>query len=113
MSFTDDIKSLAASVPEQMPYLRTEEATKIALVMPFIKILGYDVFNPVEVVPEFTADVDPRRADRVDYAIMKDGKPIMMFECKAANSNLDKDEKWKQLFLYFAATEVKFAILTG
>jgi hypothetical protein len=113
MSFSDEIKTLAGHVTEHKEHCRTEEATKQALIVPFIRILGYDVNDPKEVVPEFTADVDPKRSDRVDYAIMKDDKPIMMFECKAVNSNLEKDEKWKQLFLYFAATEVKFAILTN
>ena len=86
MNFTDEIKTLAGHVPERMKKCKTEEATKAALIQPFIRALGYDVNNPVEVVPEFTADVDPKRINRVDYAIMSDGKPIMLFECKAANS---------------------------
>ena len=56
MDFIDKIRDLATRVPRQLDYCTTEEATKNALIMPFINTLGYDVFNPREVVPEFTAD---------------------------------------------------------
>lgn len=49
--------------------LLTEEAAKTALVMPFIQTLGYDVFNPSEVIPEFCADVGTKKGEKVDYAI--------------------------------------------
>ena len=49
--------------------LLTEEAAKTALVMPFIQALGYDVFNPSEVIPEYTADVGTKKGEKVDYAI--------------------------------------------
>ncbi len=55
MDFIDKIRELAARVPKQLDYCTTEEATKNALVMPFINALGYNVFNPREVIPEFTA----------------------------------------------------------
>jgi hypothetical protein len=49
--------------------------------MPFIQALGYVVFNPAEVVPEFTADVGTKKGEKVDYAVMRGGKPIILFEC--------------------------------
>ena len=77
-----------------------------------IKTLGYDVFNPEEVVPEFTCDVGTKKGEKVDYAIMKDGNPIMLFECKSANTNLEKEHA-SQLYRYFSVTEVKVGVLTN
>jgi hypothetical protein len=58
MEFSEKLSALAAKVRQQRDVIQTEEATKNAFVMPFIStILGYDVFNPLEVVPEFIADV--------------------------------------------------------
>lgn len=48
--------------------------------MPFISALGYDVFNPTEVIPEFTADVGTKKGEKVDYAIKKDDKIIILIE---------------------------------
>ena len=42
----------------------SEEATKTALVMPFLEVLGYDVFDPREVVPEYVTDVGLKRGDK-------------------------------------------------
>jgi len=112
MDFLDELKALAQRIPSQLPYLETEEATKNALVMPFINILGYDVFNPTEVVPEFTADVGTKRGEKVDYAIMKDGKPTLLFECKTAKANLAQEHA-SQLFRYFTVTEARIGVLTN
>jgi hypothetical protein len=56
MDSIDKIRELSASVPKQLDYCTTEEATKNALVMPFINALGYNVFNPRELIPKFTVD---------------------------------------------------------
>ena len=112
MDLIDEIQALAARIPNQLEHLQTEEATKTAFVMPFINALGYNVFDPTEIVPEFTADFGGRKGEKVDYAIMRDGKPIILFECKVANANLD-DNHASQLFRYFTATEARFGILTN
>ena len=112
MDFIDEIKALAARIPKQMEHLQTEEATKNALIMPFINALGYNVFDPTEVMPEFTADVGIKKGEKVDYAIMKDGKPIILFECKRASANL-AGEQASQLFRYFTATDARFGVLTN
>lgn len=112
MDFVEQIRALAAGVPGQLEHIRTEEATKAALIMPFITALGYDIHDPTEVVPEFTADFGVKKSNRVDYAIMSDGKPIMLFECKPADKCLD-EEHASQLFAYFAATEARIGVLTN
>ncbi|BDU74249.1 type I restriction endonuclease [Mesoterricola silvestris] len=112
MDFLDQIKLLASKVQTQLPHLQTEEATKNALVLPFIKALGYDVFDPTEVRPELDADVGIKKGEKVDYAILRDGKPIILFECKKVGTDLGLVQ-FSQLFRYFTVTEARFAILTN
>ena len=90
--------------------IQTEEATKTAIIMPFFSMLGYDVFNPQEFVPEFTADVGIKKGEKVDYAIIQDGTPVILIECKSITENLERHDS--QLFRYFGTTPAKFAILT-
>ena len=92
--------------------LQTEEATKNALIMPFINILGYDIFDPTEVIPEFIADVGIKKGEKVDYAIVKDGKIIMLFECKHCGGDLHINHA-SQLFRYFSVTDARIAVLTN
>jgi len=112
MDFIDQIKGLSSQISKQLEHVETEEATKNALIMPFINILGYNVFNPAEVVPEFTCDVGTKKGEKVDYAIMKDGNPIILFECKSANSDLEKEHA-SQLYRYFSVTKVRVGVLTN
>lgn len=111
MDFKDQILQLAARVEKMLPQLKTEEATKNALVMPFIQVLGYDVFNPFEVNPEFIADIGIKKGEKVDYAIMKDGEPTILIECKHHLEKLDPHNS--QLFRYFHTTKAKFGLLTN
>lgn len=111
MDFVDQLKQFSKRAETLQDTVQTEEATKTALIMPFFSMLGYDVFNPQEFTPEFTADVGIKKGEKVDYAIVKDGKPVILVECKAASENLDKHDS--QLFRYFGTTTAKFAILTN
>ena len=101
MEFTNRILDLAEKALDLKEQLQTEEATKNALIMPFINILGYDVFNPKEVVPEFTADIGTKKGEKVDYAIQKDGSPIIIVECKSCNQTLENSHM-TQLYRYFS-----------
>lgn len=111
MDFIDQIRALAVRIPKMMDYLQTEEATKNALIMPFINALGYNVFDPTEVLPEFTADVGTKKGEKVDYALMKDGAPIILFECKKARDSLE--QHGTQLYRYFSVTPARIAVLTN
>ena len=82
MDFKDQIRALGERVVKLKEQIKTEEATKNALIMPFLQVLGYDVFNPMELVPEFVADVGTKKGEKVDYAIMRDEKPVILIECK-------------------------------
>lgn len=112
MSFDERIKALAEKIPALIDHLNTEEATKNALIMPFIASLGYDVFNPKEVVPEFVADHGTKKGEKVDYAIMQNNEVILLIECKQAKCNLS-DANMSQLYRYFAVTKSRIAILTN
>lgn len=114
MEFHEKIEQLKERAISLKDSLQTEEATKNALVMPFLNALGYDVFNPLEVVPEFVADSRLKKDEKVDYAVMKDGKPIILIECKKVdNDKLDVKKHAGQLFKYFTASKAKFIILTN
>lgn len=106
------IAELSKVVREHREVLLTEEAAKTALVMPFLQALGYNVFNPAEVVPEFTCDVGTKKGEKVDYAICQEGQIRMLVECKPANSELSLNHA-SQLFRYFATTDARVAILTN
>ncbi|MCY3991230.1 MAG: HTH domain-containing protein [Caldilineaceae bacterium] len=112
MSLENTLSELAERASEQIGHLETEEATKHALVMPFIQALGYNVFDPREIVPEFTADVGTRKGEKVDYALLHDGKPTILFECKKVNNALEM-ESVSQLIRYFTVTEARIAVLTN
>lgn len=113
MEFLERIKQLGEKAQVQKELLQTEEASKNALVMPFIMAMGYDVFNPHEVVPEYVADIGTKRNEKVDYVLMAQGVPRIIIECKKANSSL-ADESKNQLKRYFSVlSDVQFAILTN
>ena len=111
MDFIDQLKQFSKRVDTLKDSIQTEEATKTAIIMPFFSMLGYDVFNPQEFVPEYTADVGIKKGEKVDYAIMKDDTPVILIECKSISENLERHDS--QLFRYFGTTDAKFAILTN
>lgn len=111
MDFKDSVMQLADRVSALKESIQTEEATKNAFIMPFIQILGYDVFNPLEVVPEMDCDIVKKKGEKIDYAIMKDGSPIMLIECKHWKQDLNIHDN--QLKRYYVASKAKFGVLTN
>ncbi|GHU96731.1 hypothetical protein FACS1894156_8070 [Bacteroidia bacterium] len=111
MDFKDSLVQLAARIEKLKGNIATEEATKNALIMPFIQALGYDVFDPTEIVPEFTCDIGTKKGEKIDYAIMQNGKPAVLIECKHWQQNLELHDN--QLLRYFNVANAKFGILTN
>lgn len=113
MDFYESLNSLATKIRQQGQNITTEEATKNAFVMPFIKtVLGYDVFDPSEVVPEFVCDVGTKKGEKIDYAIFKDGHVQILIECKKIGEPLNVNHA-SQLFRYFHVTTARISILTN
>lgn len=113
MEFFEKLTSLAAKIRLQGPAIQTKEATKNAFVMPFINtVLGYDVFDPQEVTPEFVCDIGTKKGEKIDYAIMKDGEVQILIECKKIGEPLNLNHA-SQLFRYFHVTSARISILTN
>ena len=112
MSFKENIQKLSVQVMERKKHITNEEMTKQALIIPFLQVLGFDVFNPLEVKSEYDADFGKKKGEKVDYAIFKEDMPIMFIEAKSVNENLENHDA--QLSRYFNATpNVKLAVLTN
>ena len=111
MDLIDKLNELSGRIQRQKESVLTEEAAKTAFVLPFLQALGYDVFNPSEVIPELTADHGVKKGEKVDYAIKLDDKIVMLIECKPIGANLEAKHAG-QLFRYFSVTESRFGVLT-
>lgn len=112
MDLIDKLRELSARIPKQLDIISSEEATKNALILPFINALGYNVFDPTEVTPELTADVGLKKGEKVDYAILRERKPVILIECKHHSADLGKVHA-SQLYRYFSVTEARFGVLTN
>jgi len=112
MEMNEKLRTLTERLGTLKTSITTEEATKTSMIMPFFQLLGYDIFNPLEFVPEYTADVGTKKKEKVDYAIIIDDAPLIFVECKSCHENLNKHSS--QLIRYFNTTpEARFAILTN
>lgn len=105
------LEQLHGRVDSLKDQINTEEATKNAFVMPFIQILGYDIFNPTEVIPEFICDIGTKKGEKIDYVIKKDGVPILIIECKHWKENVDAHNS--QLHRYYHVSKSRFGVLTN
>lgn len=112
MTFEDDLKEFTKTIPEKLEHIDSEETSKIALITPFLRLMGYDTTNPAEVKAEYTADVGTKQGEKVDFAIIEDGEPIVFIECKSAANELSTDNI-SQLFRYFSITDIQIGILTN
>lgn len=102
---------------ENRDFIKNEETTKMALIVPFIRHLGYDPNYPREVRLEFAAEFTQgdgkRYPDRMDYAIFdKSGaKPLMVIEAKPLGADVQK--RSMQLARYIGQMpDLHFGILT-
>ena len=113
MDFIGQIRELAERARKQEEVLENNEVATIqVLILPFIRLLGYNDEDTSEVWPEYPADVDNKKGEKVDYAIFKDGSPAILFECKAAGIKLDSSHL-RQLWRYFSVVDVRFGVLTN
>ncbi len=109
MSLFNALSEIAKNIKSHRDAMGISEATTTQVsILPFIDALGYDTKNPIEV--RFQHPI--LNWDAVDYAIVREGEPIVVLEAKKASENLSK-KYWKQLFEYFNAEDVRFGILTN
>ncbi len=111
MDFKESMQALADRIHKQRDNIKTEEATKTSFILPFIQTLGYDIFDPTEVIPECDCDYGTKKGEKIDYTVCLDGEPIMLIECKHESVDLDKYKA--QLFRYYHVSKAKFGVLTN
>ncbi len=113
----DKIRKTVEQICERLNAVkgRGEEATKQALVYPLLEALGYNIWLPTEVCPEYEADFAIKKngqKEKVDIAILKDNVPQIFVEVKSIDVNLDGHEG--QLARYFnSCNSVTLGILTN
>lgn len=114
MNFSESFKNYKTKIIKLQDSFSemTEETTKNAIIMPFFVLLGYDVFNPSEFIPEYTCDVATKKGEKVDYAVLQDGEPSMLIEVKRVGMKLQKQQQG-QLYRYFSTNRCRIAILTN
>ncbi|MDE5696745.1 MAG: type I restriction enzyme HsdR N-terminal domain-containing protein [Lachnospiraceae bacterium] len=112
MDFIEKLTNFSNRIERIKGSILTEEATKTSIILPFFQLLGYDVFNPYEFVPEYTADVGIKKGEKVDYAILINNEPLILIETKSVNTELSAKHT-NQLVRYFSVTKAKLGILTN
>jgi len=111
MSFRDAVRTLANQIEERRKHVQTEEAAKQSLILPFLHLLGFDIWNPSECIPEYKAGW-AKVAEKVDYALLISSKLSIFVEAKGPNEVLVNYDP--QLAKYFNSTpEVKFCVITN
>ena len=115
MGFIEDITKLSEQVRKRADQVVGEEATKMALIVPFLSALGYDVYDPSEVMPEYVADFAIKKAgqfEKVDYALAINNNIVMLVEAKARGQKAEAHDG--QLSRYFnGLLTTKVAIVTN
>jgi hypothetical protein len=116
MEFVEQVRAFAASIKPKLDNATNEYATDHFLIMPFIsQVLGFNPFNPDEVIPQYDANVGASTNYKLDYALLQDGKPIILIECKCYGTDFSKgkdSKEWSQLFSYYIAVDARIGILT-
>lgn len=112
MDFIEKLTDFSNRTEHIKNSIQTEEATKTSIILPFFQLLGYDIFNPYEFVPEYTADAGIKKGEKVDYAVMINNEPLILIEAKSITTELTA-KHISQLIRYFSVTKAKFGILTN
>lgn len=109
--FKNRLLSHARTAADRAGRAQSEEATKQFLIIPFLQLLGYDPLDPDEIIPEADASFSDKFKNRVDYAISKEGVPVIAVEAKKVGS-LSTANRGELKGYYNAIPTVKLGILT-
>ncbi len=113
MELISNIQDIVTRIPKQRDHIRNQQATKTAFVLPFFNALGYDIFNPLEVIPDFTVNRSEQPREKMDYALSKDEKIIALVECRWCGDDLEHDSPRQLHQLYSLVPDVRLGILTN
>lgn len=116
MGLYEDLRQLSEQVKKRQSFIKGEEATKQALVLPFLHVLGYDIYDPTVMRPEFIADFAKKKSngqfEKIDYALYIKEQLGIFVECKSIESKPHDHDG--QLSRYFNATQsVRVGVLTN
>lgn len=112
MDLVTELRSVAVDVLSKRQFAKNEAQTRSYLIDPFMRALGFEPNEPNDVEQEFTADFVANNR-KVDYALKKNGSPIIFVEFKPATTKLSY-EHTKQLQQYISTKlNVRFGILTN
>jgi len=111
MAFNDEIKVFAEKTLALKERLKTDESVKYSLVMPLLQLLGYNVFDPGELVPSYPIQLDPPKDKHVDYAILRNGEPEILLEVKGIGKKLE-DYRGDMADYFNGSSKARLAILT-
>jgi len=112
MQFKEELQKLSIQISERRLHVTNEEMTKQSLILPFIQVLGFDIYDPLETRPEYVADFGKKKGEKVDYAIFKNSIPVMFVEAKSVNEKLKNHDD--QLRRYFNSTkDVSVGVITN
>ncbi len=112
MSLFDSLSKISEQIQRQRHLITSEQDTILVSVQPFIRALGYDLQNLAEVKSEYSADAKSYGGERVDYALLRDGAPMVFIEAKSIDVKLNETH-WKQLHNYYNARDARFGVLTN
>jgi len=82
MDLYNSLLDLSEKVTKFKDMIQNEIQTRNVFVDPFLRILGFDVSNPLDVILECTCDMGTKKGEEVDYALLKDNDVVMLVETK-------------------------------
>jgi hypothetical protein len=110
--FKKNLEELALQIKEKKSQISNEQETKQFLIIPFIRALGYNPDIPGEVKFEFPADLEPKKGEKIDIALLKDNRPVIFIEAKPANTILDNFDAQLRKY-YHNYHETRFGVITN
>ncbi len=114
---TEGLIQLAKKYQQNKEFITNEETAKMALIVPFLELLGYNTNNPREVRLEFSAPFTQgdgkRLPDRMDYALFDESGERPLFVIEAKPLGLKLKSRTQQLARYISQLEgLHFGIIT-
>lgn len=112
MDFMDQLRALAKRLEKEGGNVATEEETGSASVLPFIQALGYDIFDSSEVLPDFAADAGSKKGEKIDFAVLLDDHPALLFQWMSYGAASHGEDAAK-LRRCFHAASAQVGVLTN